>query len=94
MLPARHTKDTSAGEATSQFYGKKGTEVDYQGRPWCAPPLGLRPLSAEGDSVHDCYLPKKLVHRYQGHDKGVQALRWFPDTGHLLMTASYDGKVS
>jgi pre-mRNA-processing factor 17 len=54
----------------------------------------LRPLSAEGDSVHDCYLPKKLVHRYQGHDKGVQALRWFPDTGHLLMTASYDGKVS
>ena len=92
LLPARHTKDTTAGEASSIFHGKKGSEADYQGRPWTAPPAGLRGVSSE-DPVHDCFVPKKLIHRYTGHGKGVQAVRWFPDTGHLLLTASYDGKV-
>jgi len=93
LLPARHDKNTKAMEPKSVFHGKKGTEVDYQGRSWVEPPLGVRPLSSEGDEIHDSFVPKKCIHRFTGHKKGVQAIRWFPDTGHLLLSASYDGTV-
>jgi pre-mRNA-processing factor 17 len=93
LMPALHTKDTKPLEASSVWHGKAGTDKDYQGRSWVEAPKGVRGLEAEGDSVHDCYLPKKLIHRYTGHGKGVQCVRWFPDTGHVLMSASHDGKV-
>ena len=93
LLPARHNKDTTVLEASSIWHGKEDDKFDYQGRSWLEPPLGTRGLSSEEGDVHDCYLPKKLVHRFTGHSKGVQAIRWFPDTGHLLLSASYDGKV-
>jgi len=94
LLPARHTMDTKPMDASSTFHGAKGTETDYQGRSWAEPPKGLRGLSAEDpERVHDAFVPKKLIHRFTGHTKGVQAIRWFPDTGHLLLSGSYDGKV-
>jgi pre-mRNA-processing factor 17 len=45
------------------------------------PPSGAK----EGDLEHLCYLPKKCVHRYTGHTKGVQAIEFFPKYGHLLL---------
>ena len=93
LLPARHDRNTSAEKASTVWHGKQEDLSDYQGRSWLEPPRGTRGLSSEGDEVHDCFIPKKLIHRFTGHSKGVQAIRWFPDTGHLLLSASYDGKV-
>lgn len=53
------------------------------------PPKGTR----EGDLDHACYIPKKCLHTYSGHTKGVQSIQFFPKYGHLLLSGSMDGKV-
>ena len=49
-------------------------------------------MEEEGEE-HKCFTPKKCIHRYTGHTKGVQAIAFFPGYGHLLLSASMDGSV-
>lgn len=77
--------DVEAKGPTSFFHGKENE--DYQGRSWIAP---LRDKRHESDAT---YLPKRWIHTWQGHNKGVNAIRFFPKTGHLLLSAGLDGKV-
>ncbi|MEW5301226.1 MAG: hypothetical protein WDW38_004777 [Sanguina aurantia] len=70
---------------TSFFHGKE--KADYQGRSWMSAPKDRR---KESDYT---YLPKRWIHTWSGHTKGVNAIRFFPDTGHLLLSAGLDGKV-
>eukprot|EP00850_Spirogloea_muscicola_P002469 SM000009S23598 [mRNA] locus=s9:1030759:1034312:+ [translate_table: standard] len=74
-------------EAKSTFHGK--AETDYQGRSWMAPPAA----DAGGAGPEHCYIPKVWVRSWSGHTKGVSAIRFFPRTGHLLLSASMDTKV-
>lgn len=67
--------------------------VDYQGRSFLHPPhdvgTNLRP-----DAVPDrCYLPKAHIHTWQGHTKGVSAIKFFPKSAHLLLSCSMDTRV-
>lgn len=89
LLPPRHNRDTESKAARSTFHGK--AQHDYQGRSWMAPPAGAR-VEGEGED-HKCFTPKKCIHRYTGHTKGVQAIAFFPGYGHLLLSASMDGSV-
>lgn len=90
LLPPRHNRDTESKAAKSTFHGK--AKNDYQGRSWMAPPAGVR-LEEDGEEIHKCFTPKKCIHRYTGHTKGVQAIAFFPGYGHLLLSASMDGSV-
>jgi pre-mRNA-processing factor 17 len=65
-----------------------GTQLrDYQGRSFVDPPSDLK----AGD--HECFLPKRWIHTWTGHTKGVQAIRFFPKYGHLILSSSFDTKV-
>jgi pre-mRNA-processing factor 17 len=70
---------------TSVFHGEE--LYDYQGRSYLHPPAGLKPRD------HRCYIPKKLIHTWTGHLKPVNAIKFFPVYGHLLLSASMDTKV-
>lgn len=76
----------SATGEKSFFHGKQRT--DYQGRDWTEPPAGLKV-----EDKLSCYLPKRVLHSYAGHAKGVSCFELFPKTGHLLLSAGMDGKV-
>ena len=83
---AAHAGEGGAKDgATSIFHGKEAK--DYQGRSWLEGPKDKRCES------ENCYLPKRWIHTWTGHTKGVNAIRFFPGTGHLLLSAGLDGKV-
>lgn len=44
-------------------------------------------------SAHECFPPKRLVHTWTGHTKGVNAIRFLPTTGHLLLSCSMDNRI-
>ena len=73
-----------AGEK-SFFHGKE--ERNYAGESWLAPPKDRK---KENDH---CYAPKRLIHTWSGHTKGVQAIRFFPRHGHLILSAGMDSKI-
>jgi len=77
-------------EAQGVFHGD--IEIDYQGRSWIEPPSYIKPYKG-GVADFKCYLPKKRIHTWSGHSKGVAAIRFFPQYCHLLLSASMDTTV-
>ena len=71
----------AAGVTSSVIFHGKETH-DYQGRCWVEPPKGVHP----DDGDHECFVPKKPLHKWTGHNKGVQSIQFFPGTGHLLLS--------
>ncbi|XP_049856410.1 pre-mRNA-processing factor 17 isoform X1 [Schistocerca gregaria] len=67
--------------------------VDYQGRSFLHAPQDVG-VNLKSDSPPDrCFLPKTHIHTWQGHTKGISAIRWFPKTAHLLLSCSMDCRV-
>lgn len=79
----RETKE----RVTSIFHGNK--ETDYAGRSWIENKTNI----TKDVDDKQCFLPKKWVHTWTGHTMGVQKIRWFPKTAHLLLSAGMDGKI-
>lgn len=83
--------ESNHGAERSEFYGK--SLRDYQGRTYMHVPqdldIDLRKIPGE----EECYVPKKNVHTWDAHKKGISALRFFPNSGHLLLSASMDSKI-
>ncbi|KAI9168136.1 hypothetical protein H9P43_007507 [Blastocladiella emersonii ATCC 22665] len=95
LVPSANPKSRliTPGAERSIFHGKPGTETDYQGRTYMHPPTvdGVD-LSPNRDPP-TAFLPKRCIHTYRGHTAGVNAIRLLPGTGHLVLSASMDGKV-
>lgn len=89
LLPPRLAEDAVAIDAKTTFHGDE--DVDYRGRSWTSPPPGVKGADAFDIDDHACFVPKKCVHRFTGHEKGVHRIRLFPRTGHLLLSAGLDG---
>ncbi|KAK3065228.1 hypothetical protein LTR53_018264, partial [Teratosphaeriaceae sp. CCFEE 6253] len=94
----------SADKETSVFEGS--AQYDYQGRTYMHVPQDLDvDLTSDFESLSlKCYHPKKQIHtfrpahaggatRKEAHDRPITALRFFPSSGHLLLSAGADGKV-
>jgi len=79
----RETKE----RVTSIFHGPR--ETDYQGRSW----IESKAQPPKDVDEKQCFLPKKWIHTWSGHTMGVQQIRWFPNTAHLLLSAGMDAKI-
>ena len=87
---------------SSEFLGSQ--QYDYQGRTYMHVPQDLG-ISLTGElpalSERQNYHPKKLVHTFKdprsssgkAHERSITQTRFFPDSGHLLLSAGADGKV-
>ncbi|XP_051951618.1 pre-mRNA-processing factor 17-like [Xyrauchen texanus] len=66
---------------------------DYQGRSYLHIPQDVGINLRSADIPDKCFLPKKQLHVWTGHTKGVSAIRLFPVSGHLLLSCSMDCKI-
>ncbi len=84
----RDRDTTGKGEevhrATTIYHGVGG---DQSGKGFIYPPSYMR------QKEHACFIPKKWLHTWVGHNKGVQRIEFFPKYGHLLLSASHDGTI-
>ncbi|KAM4695225.1 pre-mRNA-processing factor 17 [Discoglossus pictus] len=66
---------------------------DYQGRSYLHVPQDVEVNLRSSELPEKCYLPKKQIHVWSGHTKGVSAVRLFPHSGHLMLSCSMDCKI-
>jgi pre-mRNA-processing factor 17 len=88
---AKRKEEEETGGETSVFEGSE--QYDYQGRTYMHVPQDLDiDLKKEMGSVKN-FVPKKLIHTWKGHTKPIAGLRFFPGSGHLLLSGSADSTV-
>ena len=67
--------------------------LDYQGRSFLHIPQDVG-VNLKSDSPPEkCFIPKRQIHTWQGHTRGVARIQWFPKSGHLLLSGGMDSKV-
>lgn len=91
QLERKRAVQRDQGSERSIFHGR--SLYDYQGRTYMHVPtdVGVNLRGDPGDEP--CYIPQTCIHTYTGHTRGISALRLFPQTGHLMLSASMDTKV-
>ncbi|KAF2814960.1 WD40 repeat-like protein [Mytilinidion resinicola] len=84
--------DALGEKETSEFVGSQ--QYDYQGRTYMHVPTDLDiNLRGDREGIKN-FIPKKLLHNFKYHTKSITQLRFFPDSGHLLLSASADNKIA
>lgn len=84
-------QEVGFGEEKSVFHGK--SMQDYQGRTYMHVPRDIDVNLTGEPGTQDSYIPKTCIHTWSGHTKGVNAVRLFPKSGHLLLSSSMDTRV-
>jgi pre-mRNA-processing factor 17 len=85
------TADDTSHEK-SEFNGSE--EYDYMGRSrimHVPQDLDVNLLAEPGKE--ECFIPKKLIHTWAGHHKGTTCIRFFPRSGHMLLSSGNDNKI-
>ncbi|KAJ5287897.1 hypothetical protein N7478_003583 [Penicillium angulare] len=96
LMPAMSKEATDYGadsskEETTEFHGSE--EFDYQGRTYMHVPQDLDIDLRKEPGTTKNYVPKKLIHTWKSHTKPITSLRFFPGSGHLLLSSAADGKA-
>lgn len=42
---------------------------------------------------NECFVPKKVIHKFPGHENGISKLEFFPQSGHLLLSGGNDSII-
>ncbi|KAK6508542.1 hypothetical protein TWF506_010629 [Arthrobotrys conoides] len=88
---AEYLNVNTSGVEQTTFHGSE--ERDYLGRTYMHVPQDLDiNLGKESGSTPN-FIPKKLIHTWKGHTKPINAIRFFPNSGHLLLSSSADAKI-
>ncbi|KAK6463677.1 WD40-repeat-containing domain protein [Scheffersomyces coipomensis] len=75
----------------TEFVGS--SEFDYLGRTYMHIPRDLDINLMKESGSQECFVPKVIMHKFEGHAKGVTKLEFFPKSGHLLLSAGNDGRI-
>lgn len=84
-------KEKEQPKEWSEFVGSQ--EYDYLGRTYMHVPQDLDVNLLKEPGSQECFIPKKRIHTWAGHSGGVNALRFFPNSGHLLLSCGNDMKI-
>lgn len=88
---AEYLDVNTSGQEQTTFHGSQ--QYDYQGRTYMHVPQDLDiDLKKDVGSIKN-FIPKKLVHTWRSHTKPITSLKFFPSSGHLLLSGSADAKV-
>jgi pre-mRNA-processing factor 17 len=69
-------------------------ELDYMGRSRILHvPQDLEVNLLAEPGLEECFIPKKLIHTWAGHHKGTTCIRFFPGSGHMLLSGGNDNKI-
>ncbi|GAA6061123.1 hypothetical protein JCM10212_001723 [Sporobolomyces blumeae] len=92
VLEESNRKEVGFGEEKSVFHGKE--THDYLGRTYLHVPLDVDGVNLRGTpGEQECFVPKKCVHTWSGHTKGVSRIQLFPGSGHLILSGSLDTRI-
>ncbi|XP_069128076.1 pre-mRNA-processing factor 17-like [Argopecten irradians] len=86
----KQTEERTAEEKTTLHIKDA---YDYQGRSYLHIPQDVGVNLKSEEPPEKCFLPKKHIHTWTGHTKGLSAIRWFPVSAHLLLSCSMDCKI-
>ncbi|ORY90399.1 WD40-repeat-containing domain protein [Syncephalastrum racemosum] len=86
--PERKIPETS--ESTT-FHGV--SETDYLGRTYMAVPHDIDVNLLGEPGTQDCFIPKRCIHTWEGHARGVSAIRFLPKSAHLLLSGGMDNQI-
>ena len=101
--PAKESTGYNAfnDQEASEFLGSE--QYDYQGRTYMTPKTLNVNLTSELPPWQERpnYTPKKLIHTFKdprnssgkAHQRSVTCTQFFPDSGHLILSAGADGKL-
>jgi len=78
-------------QETTEFHGS--ALVDYQGRTFMHAPRDIDVDLYKEVGRQPNYIPEKHIHTWKHGSKPINAIRFFPSTSHLLLSASADSKV-
>ena len=68
--------------------------VDWQGRSRILHvPQDLDVNLNKVPGEQECFLPKKIIHTWEAHNKGILALRLFPHSGHMILSGGMDSTI-
>ena len=77
---------------TSTFYGKP--KANYPGRSFLNPPVDLDVDFKKEPLSFKCYLPKRIIYTYKGHENGTNCLKFFPKTGHMFLSGGNESVIT